>query len=65
MILDFLHFIFSLLYNITYIKDTGQEATLWKASFTMRGVGLKLKSRMEVGKFRDGILGKKHGFSYI
>lgn len=29
---------------------------LWKANFTLRGIGLKLISRMET-KFRDGVLG--------
>lgn len=29
---------------------------LWKANFTLRGVGLRLISRIEA-KFRDGLLG--------
>ena len=55
MILDFLHF-FLLLYILHILSIKNKEAVLWKANFTLRGVGLKLISRMEA-KFRDGLLG--------
>lgn len=53
--LDFLHF-FLLLYILHILSIKDKEAVLWTANFTLRGVGLKLKSRMEA-KFRDGFLG--------
>lgn len=55
MILDFLHF-FLLLYILHILSIKDKEAVLWKANFTLRGAGLKLKSTMEA-KFRDGLLG--------